>query len=146
MRYRLYMRSVQKAGPQLEIDLESGVPVLHQITRGLRRCLLEGSLAPGDLLPSSRALARDLGVHFNTVAQAYRELEREGWLALKRRAGSVVLDRRSPQLPAAERNQLGEAYADALRALRDEYEARGLQRADLNRRTRQVLNPEGDDS
>ena len=81
-RYGLYMKDVQKARPMLSVDVDGDVPVVQQITRGLRRCLLDGTLAPGDLLPSSRALARDLGVHFNTVAQAYRELEREGWLVL----------------------------------------------------------------
>ncbi|NKI35187.1 GntR family transcriptional regulator [Wenzhouxiangella sp. XN79A] len=140
------MSDVQKAAPRLEIDLQSDVPVVHQITRGLRRCLLDGALAPGDLLPSSRALARDLGVHFNTVAQAYRELEAEGWLALKRRAGSVVLDRRRPRLSNAEQARLGDEYESALRDLRADYEARGLARAALDQRTRRVLDPEGDAS
>lgn len=120
--------------------------MVHQITRGLRRCLLDGSLAPGDLLPSSRLLARDLGVHFNTVAQAYRELEAEGWLALKRRAGSVVLDRRAPRLSPRERAQLGDDYERALRELRAEFESRGLDRDELDPRTRRVLDPEGDGS
>lgn len=138
------MASVQKVVPRLEINPNSDVPVVHQITRGLRHCLLDGSLAPGDLLPSSRLLARDLGVHFNTVAQAYRELEAEGWLALKRRAGSIVLDRRSPRLSPRERAQLSDEYERALRDLRAEFESRGLDRDELDPRTRRVLDPEGD--
>ncbi|MEE4305039.1 MAG: GntR family transcriptional regulator, partial [Wenzhouxiangella sp.] len=79
--------------PALAVDVDSDVPIVQQIVNGLRRLLVGGELSPGDALPSSRALARDLGVHFNTVAQAYRTLEAEGWLALKRRAGTVVLER-----------------------------------------------------
>jgi len=140
------MDTVQKPLPRLDIDLDSGVPVVHQITRGLRRCLLEGALVPGDLLPSSRALARDLGVHFNTVAQAYRELEAEGWLVLKRRAGSVVLDRRAPALTPAEQERLAADYEHQLRDLQADFEARGLDRETLDQWTRRVLDQQGDDA
>jgi len=140
------MDSVQKSLPRLDIDLDSGVPVVHQITRGLRRCLLEGALVAGDLLPSSRALARDLGVHFNTVAQAYRELEAEGWLVLKRRAGSVVLDRRAPALTPAEQERLAADYEHQLRDLQADFEARGLDRETLDQWTRRVLDQQGDDA
>lgn len=140
------MASIQKPLPRLEIDPQSSVPVVHQITRGLRRCLLDGALVAGDLLPSSRALARDLGVHFNTVAQAYRELEAEGWLALKRRAGSVVLDRRAPSLTSAEHDRLADDYEQALRDLRTDFEARGLTRDALDQRTRRVLDTQGNDA
>lgn len=112
--------------PALAIDLDSDVPIVQQIVNGLRRLLLAGELAPGDSLPSSRALARDLGVHFNTVAQAYRVLEAEGWLALKRRAGTVVRDRATPELDADRAATLEERFVEELRDLRARYEALGV--------------------
>jgi DNA-binding transcriptional regulator YhcF (GntR family) len=42
-------------------------------------------------------LALDLGVHFNTVALAYRMLADEGWLELKRRRGAAVIARNAPR-------------------------------------------------
>ena len=62
-----------------------------------RRHLVEQRLKPGDLLPPIRQLALDLGVHFNTVALAYRMLADEGWLELKRRRGAVVMVRSAPR-------------------------------------------------
>lgn len=91
----------------ITIDLRSPVPVYRQIVDGLRRLLVEGTLAAGDRIPTVRQLALDLGVHFNTVAQAYRELSKEGWLDLKRRRGAIVLDRTRPANPGKTRRKHG---------------------------------------
>lgn len=80
----------------LKIDLNSEVPAYRQIADGLRLALVRGEVTPGATLPSSRQLAVDFGVHFNTVAEAYRILADEGWLDLRRRRGAVVLDRAAP--------------------------------------------------
>jgi GntR family transcriptional regulator len=58
----------------LRIDLASSVPVYEQIANGLRAELVSGQFSPGDKLPPVRMLALDLGVHHNTVAEAYRQL------------------------------------------------------------------------
>ena len=58
---------------------------------------MDERLKPGDLLPPIRQLALDLGVHFNTVALAYRLLADEGWLQLKRRRGATVIARNAPR-------------------------------------------------
>jgi GntR family transcriptional regulator len=91
--------------PTITIDLNSAVPVYRQIVDAVRHLLVNGGLQPGDQLPTVRQLAFDLGVHFNTVAQAYRVLEEEGWLDLKRRRGAIVLDREKPAAPSRERQQ-----------------------------------------
>jgi GntR family transcriptional regulator len=88
--------------PLLRIDLSSGVPAYRQIVDSVRTLLVDGILRPGDLLPPVRQLALDLGVHFNTVADAYRVLAEEGWLDLKRRRGALVVERgrQNPADPA----------------------------------------------
>ena len=63
---------------RLRVDLSSSIPIYRQIVDGLRVALVNGDLHPGDSLPTVRRLALDLGVHFNTVAQAYRTLSAEG--------------------------------------------------------------------
>jgi GntR family transcriptional regulator len=80
----------------LHIDPEATTPVYRQIVDGLRVALVSGELAPGDPLPPVRRLALDIGVHFNTVAQAYRELAREGWLDISGRGGAQVKQRAVP--------------------------------------------------
>jgi DNA-binding transcriptional regulator YhcF (GntR family) len=81
----------------IEIHTDSPLPVYRQIADALRHHLVAARLKPGDLLPPVRQLAVDLGVHFNTVAQAYRLLADEGWLDLKRRRGALVLERALPR-------------------------------------------------
>jgi GntR family transcriptional regulator len=83
----------------LSIDPSSSVAVYRQIVDGLRVALVSGDLAPGDSLPPVRRLALDIGVHFNTVAQAYRELAREGWLHITTRGGAQVKERPPPADP-----------------------------------------------
>jgi DNA-binding transcriptional regulator YhcF (GntR family) len=87
---------------RVSLDLESHTPAYRQIANDLRRHLVEERLKLGDLLPPVRQL--DLGVHFNTVAIAYRMLAEEGWLELKRRRGTAVIARNAPR--AVDRRQV----------------------------------------
>ena len=82
--------------PQIQIDPNSSVPAVRQIADSLRVLLVEGQLAAGAELPSVRRVAMELGVHFNTVAEAYRQLAAEGWLDQKHGRGAVVLARTAP--------------------------------------------------
>src|SRR5262245_15623758 len=91
-------------GLRVSLNLESSIPAYRQIANDLRRHLVEERLKPGDLLPPIRQLALDLGVHFNTVALAYRLLADEGWLELKRRRGATVIARNAPR--AIDRRQV----------------------------------------
>jgi len=66
----------------------------------LRDAVRIGRLAPGLPLPSSRALAADLGIARNTVVEAYTQLVAEGWLTAERGTGTRVADR-APAVAAA---------------------------------------------
>jgi GntR family transcriptional regulator len=98
------------------VDPSSPVPLGEQLRRALRRALAEGELREGDPLPPVRQLANDLGVNLNTVARAYRELEREGLVSPARGRGTVVTARRArTRLPkAALRGRLRDVLADAV--------------------------------
>jgi GntR family transcriptional regulator / MocR family aminotransferase len=63
------------------------------LTRALRDAARSGRLAPGTRLPSSRALAADLGLARNTVADAYGMLVAEGWLTARQGSGTRVARR-----------------------------------------------------
>jgi GntR family transcriptional regulator/MocR family aminotransferase len=59
----------------------------------IRDAIRTGRLVPGTRLPSSRALAADLGVARNTVARAYAELIAEGWLTAQHGSSTLVSQR-----------------------------------------------------
>lgn len=83
----------------LPLDRGDPSPLSVQIARGLVERIRGGALAAGAPLPSSRALARILGVHRNTVLAAYGELTAEGWIRAARARGTAVAD----DLPAPPR-------------------------------------------
>jgi DNA-binding transcriptional regulator YhcF (GntR family) len=103
--------------PAIQVDLASTVPVYRQIADAVRALLVAGRFEVGAQLPTVRQVATDLGIHHNTVAEAYRMLAEEGWLDLGRRRGATVIDRRapkpSPEAKARFRQRLRELVAEA---------------------------------
>jgi GntR family transcriptional regulator/MocR family aminotransferase len=86
----------------LEMDRGSGQPLRAQLEAGLREAIRSGRLADGERLPSSRELARELGVSRGLVQECYSQLLSEGYLtsrggsATRVAAGAVSL----PPAPA----------------------------------------------
>jgi GntR family transcriptional regulator len=73
------------------LDSRSGVPTYLQLVEQVRRGLLLGYLVDGDQLPTVREVAAALVVNPNTVAKAYRELERAGLAAARAGQGTFVI-------------------------------------------------------
>ena len=107
---------------QIRIDLDASTPVNRQIVDQIRTLLVDGTLPPGTDLPSVRRLATDLGVHFATVADAYRTLAEEGWLEISHGRSARVLPRRTP---LADR-EAGTLFRRRLRQLVAEARAQGI--------------------
>ena len=123
----------------VNVDPADARPLYLQIMDEVRRALVVGSLKPEDPVPSVRELAADLVVNPRTVLQAYRELEREGVLYVRRGQGTFVASNAQPA--ASERREL--ALAVARRAL---LEARrnGLDLEELVTMIREVASTEND--
>lgn len=85
----------------LRLDLAGGTGARAGLERALREAVRVGRLAPGTRLPSSRVLAKDLGLARNTVAEAYGQLVAEGWLTARQGSGTHVADGRRPSGPPA---------------------------------------------
>ncbi|MDX6342565.1 MAG: GntR family transcriptional regulator / MocR family aminotransferase [Trebonia sp.] len=79
------------SGVDLHLEL-SGHRVRAGLEAALREAVQTGRLAPGTRLPSSRALAADLGIARNSVAEAYGQLVAEGWLTARQGSGTRVAD------------------------------------------------------
>jgi GntR family transcriptional regulator / MocR family aminotransferase len=87
------------AGVDLHIEV-SGTRPRAALEAALRDAVRSGRLAAGTALPSSRALAADLGLARNTVADAYGQLVAEGWLAARHGSGTWVAEQ-AARVPAA---------------------------------------------
>jgi GntR family transcriptional regulator len=92
----------------ISIDSRDPRPIYIQIVDEVRRARVLGLMEPEDPLPSVRQLAADLRVNPNTVQQAYRELEREGIVYVRRGQGTFVADQ---PLNGNERQILSRAVA-----------------------------------
>ncbi|MCX5379808.1 PLP-dependent aminotransferase family protein [Streptomyces sp. NBC_00091] len=91
------------AGSDLHLDLSGGGSLRGRLMRALREAVHSGRLAPGTRLPPYRALAADLGIARNTVADAYAELVEEGWLSARQGSGTRVAERAVPLEPEGPR-------------------------------------------
>lgn len=97
----------------LHVDPRSSTPPFEQLRAQIHARVTSGDLRPGDRLPPVRALAEELGLAPNTVARAYRELESDGLLVGRGRAGTFVADDDSARAATA----AARAYADTVTAL-----------------------------
>ncbi|MCX4698432.1 PLP-dependent aminotransferase family protein [Streptomyces sp. NBC_01373] len=105
------------ATPGIDLHLEpTGPGVRRGLTDALREAVRSGRLAPGTRLPSSRALATDLGIARNTVADAYADLVAEGWLTARQGSGTRVA--MGAAMGAAEEAAMGAAEGVAMGAAR----------------------------
>ncbi len=71
--------------------------------RQIKHAVATGALSPGEQLPTVRDLAGTLLVNPNTVARAYRDLEKEGVLETAPGRGSFVRENPVPRLSVRER-------------------------------------------
>lgn len=65
-------------------------PIYEQITKQIKNYIFDGTLSEGELLPSIRSLAKELGISVITTKRAYEELERENFIETVPGRGSYV--------------------------------------------------------
>jgi GntR family transcriptional regulator len=94
----------------------SGVPIYVQIRDQLLRAIGNGTLRPGEQLPTMRQVAVDLKVDLNTVRHAYDELEQTGAIVILRARGTYVAER-PPPVDAARQAKRVQALAQQALAL-----------------------------
>ena len=68
----------------------TGTPIYEQIINQIKRQIMDGTLVPGDPIPSMRALAKSLHISVITVQRAYESLQREGFIETTVGRGSFV--------------------------------------------------------
>ena len=76
--------------PGLSLLRNDRVPISRQLFQELREVVLSGRLKPGTRMPATRNLAAELGVSRTTVAQAYEQLQSEGYLLAREKSGTFI--------------------------------------------------------
>lgn len=92
----LFVRSVLCFNRSIVLQLDGTGPLYLQIYRALRNEILSRTLAPGERVPSTRALADLLKLSRNTAVSAYEQLLAEGYLETRMGAAGTVV---APVLP-----------------------------------------------
>ena len=72
------------------LRLEGSGRLNEQLYRALRRAILDGRFAPGSRLPSTRVLARELGLSRNVALMAFAQLMDEGYVEARAGSGTIV--------------------------------------------------------
>jgi GntR family transcriptional regulator len=81
----------------ITIDEADRRPVYRQIADEIKTLIARGELEEGVALPPVRQIATDLGVNLNTIAAAYRQLQKEGLVRVRHGAGAFVRPRQVSQ-------------------------------------------------
>jgi GntR family transcriptional regulator len=113
----------------LRINFASGVPIYQQLMEQIKHAVDTGAIRGGEQLPTIRKIAEELTMNPNTVARAYRELEREGFIEVLHGSGAYVAERGTSSAKAAGIRKA----ADVLRPAIERGLAIGLSEAELRR-------------
>ena len=112
---------------QFVVSGQSTLPIYEQIIGQVKTAIVSGAVKPGDMLPSIRALAKDLQISVITTKRAYEELEKEGLIYSVSGKGFYVCEQntdllREKKLAMAERHML-----DCIKECREA----GMEREDI---------------
>lgn len=107
----------------------------RQIVDGIKREIADGRLAPGNELPSFRALAEQLLVSLITVKRAYEELEREGIVFRRQGLGTFVAE---GGLDRSREAKLAQAREHFEKGIEEAAEA-GLKNAEISKLAEELI-------
>jgi GntR family transcriptional regulator / MocR family aminotransferase len=109
-------------GPELmlRLDRSRSEPLHSQLERELRDAIRNGRLRVGERLPSSRALAAELGLSRGLVLDSYRQLQAEGYLTARMGSATRVASSAQPPIrPASEAKTVERLSIDFLPGVPD---------------------------
>lgn len=106
------------------VDENDRRPIYQQVVDEIKALIARGELRKGASLPPVRQVAADLGVNLNTIATAYRELQREGLINIRHGAGAIVSSRTSSE-------KTDDELRKPLRSALTQLALAGLQRAEI---------------
>jgi GntR family transcriptional regulator len=116
----------------ITVDTDDRRPIYQQVVDEIKALIAKGDLSEGSALPPVRQVAADLGVNLNTVAAAYRELQREGLISVRHGSGAIVTSRTSVE-------NSEDAMRKPLRAALTQFVLAGMPRGEIMSVVREEL-------
>jgi GntR family transcriptional regulator len=98
----------------LHINFSSGVPIYLQLMEQIKHAVDTGAVREGEQLPTIRKVAEELAMNPNTVARAYRELERDGVIEVRHGLGAYVAEPQASKGKSAGILKAGEVLRQAM--------------------------------
>jgi GntR family transcriptional regulator len=98
----------------LRINFSSGVPIYLQLMEQIKHAVDTGAVRAGEQLPTIRRIAEELAMNPNTVAKAYRELEREGIIDVRHGSGAYVAEPKAPSTKSVAIRKAAESLREAI--------------------------------
>lgn len=89
----------------IQINLSNGVPIYEQVILQIKFAIAAGTIRPGETIPSTRELARELTISPNTVIRAYHDLQLQEIVESNRGLGMTVSEN-APEICQNERINL----------------------------------------
>ena len=118
----------------ITIDERDKRPLYQQVVDEIKSLIAAGELPQGSSLPPVRQVAADLGVNLNTIAYAYRELQKHGLVKIRHGSGAVVTSRLVSETTEEQlRSQLSAALTHLALAGLKRSEVRSLVEIELGR-------------
>src|SRR5882762_2351041 len=108
----------------ITVDEKDRRPIYQQIVDEIKGLIATGELSQGTFLPPIRQVASDLGVNLNTVAFAYRRLQKEGLIRVRHGSGAVVISQTLSE-------KAGERLRSQLRTALTQLVLAGLKRPEI---------------
>lgn len=100
---------------EIVLSNSSDRPIYEQIAQQVRDGILAGELAPGERLPSIRALAADLRISAITTKRAYQDLEAQGFIQTVPGKGCFVAEQNLELMREERLRRVEDALARAVR-------------------------------
>lgn len=99
----------------ISIRDSSEMPIYLQLRNQIVQGISDGRLAPGEQLPTVRALAEEIGINAMTVNKTYQILKQEGYIYTERRNGARVREKISlnKELPLETKENLKQIISEA---------------------------------
>ena len=130
-----YYGDTEESAMNIRVDPGLSVPVFQQIVDEVKSAIARGACEPGEMIPSIRQMAAQALINPNTVARAYRDLEREGIVTTRRGLG-VFLSENAAKLC---RNGRREDIRAKLEELAAEARRAGISGAELREEIERAL-------
>ena len=113
---RVYIRYIQIGGVVfISVNSSSNEPIYKQIIRQVRDHIISGKIEPGEILPSIRNMAKELGISVITTKRAYEELEKQGLVESVGGKGTFVTSENGEFIREKRVHQMEEKLAEVIK-------------------------------